>query len=120
MPRRSQAPTTAEATGKAVLVQHDGDAGIAGELVADGADAATGRIAQPPRVRGCRQQRLDEAGERCRVGPDVGFQCQITAGKHHCHAVVTDRARHDHLVAGAHEFGTERPSQSGSRRVPPS
>ena len=42
------------------LVEHDGEAGVAGQLVADRADAAAGRVAQPAGAGRGGEQRLDE------------------------------------------------------------
>ena len=83
-----------------MLVQHDGEIGITGQLVADRPDAAPRRIAQPPRRGSGREQALDQVVQRRGVGDDVGVEREIAAGEHHRDAVVGDGARHEDDVAG--------------------
>ena len=80
--------------GQQRLVEHDAEVGVAGELVADRADAAAGRVAHPAGRRRGVEQRLDELAERRGVGADVGLEREVAAGQHHGHAVVGDGARH--------------------------
>ena len=69
----------------------------------DRADAAAGRVAQPARRRARRRAgRSTRLAERRGVGADVGLEGEVAAGEHHRHAVVGDRARHEHDVAGPH------------------
>ena len=100
MPSRSQAASTAGSIGQRGLVEHDGQVGGLGQLVADRADPAAGRVAQPAGRRRRREQRVDQIAERRGVGADVGLEREVAPGQHHGHAVVGDGARHEHDVAG--------------------
>ena len=88
MPSRSQAPVTAGSTGSAASSSTTAEVRVAGQLVADGADPAAGRVAHPAGRRRGGEQRLDQAAERRGVGADVGLECEVAAGQHHGHAVV--------------------------------
>ena len=105
---------------EARLVEHDGQVGVAGELVADRADATTGRVAQPARAGRGGEERLDEPVDRRGVGADVGLEGEVAAGQHHRHAVVADRARDEHPVARLHQLRRRAHALLGSRRCRPS
>ena len=79
---------------------------------------AAGRVAQPAGAGRGGEQRLDEPVHRRRVGADVGLEGEVAAGEHHRHAVVADRARHEHPVARLDQLGAERAIRRGSRRRP--
>ena len=107
MPSRSHAPATAGSIGQGGLVQHDGEAGVVGELVAHGPDAATGRVAQPARRRCGGEQRFDELGHRRSVGLDVGLEREVASRQHHRHPVIGDGAGDEDPVASLDEVGAE-------------
>ena len=103
--------------GQRGLVEHDGQVGVAGELVRNGSEPTAGRVAHPARRRGDREEPVDEPADRGGVGADVGLEGQVAAGQHHRHAVVADRARAQHDVARLHLLGAE-PAAGGSTPTP--
>ena len=93
MPSSSQAAADRRADGERGLLQDDGQVGVAGQFVADGAHAAPGGVAQPAGGRGRGQQALHEPVQRGGVRLDVGFEGQVAPGQHDRGAVVADGAR---------------------------
>jgi hypothetical protein len=87
-------------TGSDASSKHDSEIGVAGEFVADRADA--------PRVAS-RSQRVDwrggqQAFHQARASGAVSdtmsaSSAKVAARLHHRHAVVTDRSRHQHDIA---------------------
>ena len=57
------------------------------------------RVAHPAGVRCRLEQRAHEVAERRGVGADVGLEREVAACEHHRHAVIGERARHEHAVA---------------------
>ena len=92
---------------QAGLVEHHGQVGVAGQLVADGAHAATGRVAQPPGRRGRRAAAPPPGRRAARCRSGCRPRGRGRPGEHHRHAVVGDGARHQHDVARLHLVGSE-------------
>ena len=97
------------------LVEDHGEVGVTGQLVADGAHAPAGGVAQPAGVGGSCQEILDQSVQRGRVRRDVRLQSQVPAGQHDRSPVVAHGARHEHDVAG----GDPGRRQIAARRGPP-
>ena len=110
--RRRRSPPAA--TGSGGLVEHDGQAGVAGQLVAHGADAAAGRVAQPAgRRRGGRAARRPArprgaVSERMSASSARSPRASITAMPW-----SAMRARDEHDVARLHAVGAERRARPG-------
>ena len=92
------------------LVEDHREVGIAGQLVADGAHASAGGVAQPAGVRCGGEQVFDESVQRSRVGRDVRLQGQVPTGQHDCSPVLAHGARHEHDVAHRDVGGSQVPA----------
>ena len=87
--------------GQGRLLQDHGQVAVTGQLVADRAHPAPGRIAQPPRGWSRLEQVLHQPVERSGVRLDVGFEGEVASGQHDRGAVVAEGARGEHHVAVA-------------------
>lgn len=95
--------------GHRVLLDHDGDAGGAGDLVQNRRHAAPGRVPQAPHLSAHGgQEGGDQAVERGGVRRHVGLDVQLAPGQHDRDAVLADRAGHEDGVAGPGVRDTER------------
>ena len=102
--------------GSARLVEHDGQVGVAGQLVRHRPQPTPGRVAAASAWTGAAaEEPLDQPADRSGVRADVGLEGQVAAGQHHRHAVVADRARAQHDVARLHPLGPEPAALRGPR-----
>src|SRR5580658_9982696 len=72
---------------------------IADQFVADGAEASSGGVAQPPGRRRSGQETLHETLQRGGVGNDVGLESEVAASEHDGGPVITDRSRGDEDIS---------------------
>ena len=82
------------------LLERDGERRSRGELVQRRRQAAARRVAQPAQRLAELEQRRGELVHRRRVALELDLERELAAGDHHRHAVVAERARDEHPVAG--------------------
>jgi hypothetical protein len=90
------------------FIEHDRHLRALSHLVEHGGHAATGGV--PQRVHRAAdgvEQVADQSGHGRSVRADVRFEVEFPAGQHDGDAVVPDRARHQHDVAGPCLVGAE-------------